>query len=151
MYDVWENINADQRRWELVRDKVAESVYVVCYHTYKNIIACKSKESFYEAIIRAYTFEENHLYDHLNTVLCRQHQADYRPTASDLALGPYVLMYQLLLLFWNQLHKERRVTYRRMCVSPDDVHQYQVGTKFAGCPLFPLPLKSRKHSIFQHA
>jgi hypothetical protein len=40
-------------------------------------------------------------------------------------------MYQLILLFWNQLHKERRVTYRRMRVSSDDLAKYQVGTRFA--------------------
>lgn len=40
-------------------------------------------------------------------------------------------MYQLLLLFWDQLHRERRVTYRRMRVSREDLHQYRVGTKFA--------------------
>ena len=40
-------------------------------------------------------------------------------------------MYQLLLLFWSELHKERRVTYRRMALSAGDLGQYQVGTKFA--------------------
>lgn len=131
LYDVWENVDAVPGRWKAVQDKVAEAAYVVCHHTYKNIIACPDKESFYGAIISAYTFEDSYLYDHLNTALRRQHQADYRPTADDLALGPYVLMYQLLLLFWDQLHRERRVTYRRMRVSPEDLHQYQVGTKFA--------------------
>lgn len=131
LYDVWENVDAVPGRWRTVQNKVAEAAYVVCQHTYENILACQNKESFYGAIINAYTFERNYLYDHLNTALRRQHQADYRPTADDLALGPYILMYQLLLLFWDQLHRERRVTYRRMRVSPEDLHQYRVGTKFA--------------------
>lgn len=71
------------------------------------------------------------MYDHLNTALRRQRQADYMPTADDLALGPYVLMYQLLLLFWNKLRKESSITYRRMRVSATDLEKYQVGTKFA--------------------
>lgn len=131
LYDVWENVDAVPGRWTAVRDKVAEAAYVVCQHTYENILACQNKESFYGAIINAYTFEDSYLYDHLNTALRRQHQADYRPTADDLALGPYILMYQLLLLFWDQLHRERRVTFRKMRVSPEDLDQYQVGTKFA--------------------
>jgi hypothetical protein len=40
-------------------------------------------------------------------------------------------MYQLLLLFWNKLHRESCVTYRRMRVSSDDLAKYQVGTRFA--------------------
>lgn len=131
LYDVWKNVDAVPGCWKTARDKVAEAAYVVCQHTYENILACQNKESFYGAIINAYTYEDSYLYDNLNTALRRQHQADYRPTADDLALGPYVLMYQLLLLFWDQLHRERRVTYRRMRVSPEDLHQYQEGTKFA--------------------
>lgn len=83
LYDVWENVDAVPGRWKAVQDKVAEAAYVVCHHTYKNIIACRDKESFYGAIISAYTFEDSYLYDHLNTALRRQHQADYRPTADD--------------------------------------------------------------------
>lgn len=131
LYDVWKNVDAVPGCWKTARDKVAEAAYVVCQHTYENILACQNKESFYGAIINAYTYEDSYLYDNLNTALRRQHQADYRPTADDLALGPYILMYQLLLLFWDQLHRERRVTYRRMRVSPEDLHQYQEGTKFA--------------------
>lgn len=131
LYDVWKNVDAVPGCWKTARDKVAEAAYVVCQHTYENILACQNKESFYGAIINAYTYEDSYLYDNLNTALRRQHQADYRPTTDDLALGPYILMYQLLLLFWDQLHRERRVTYRRMRVSPEDLHQYQEGTKFA--------------------
>lgn len=129
--EVWQNVNAVPGRWKVARDKVAEAAYVVCEETCNNIKACKRKQEFYEAIINAYTIEENYLYDHLNTALRRQRQADYMPTADDLALGPYVLMYQLLLLFWNKLRKESSITYRRMRVSATDLEKYQVGTKFA--------------------
>ncbi|XP_048776682.2 uncharacterized protein LOC125680920 [Ostrea edulis] len=129
--DVYNKIDTSNSHWKLVRDKVHESVYVICHQTCLKIRECESKERFYTAIINTYTEEKSYLYDHLNTALRRQRQTDYRPTADDLALGPYVLMYQLLLLFWNKLHKERRVTYRRMRVSSDDLAKYQVGTKFA--------------------
>lgn len=61
LYDVWENVDAVPGRWKAVQDKVAEAAYVVCHHTYKNIIACPDKESFYGAIISAYTFEDSYL------------------------------------------------------------------------------------------
>jgi hypothetical protein len=129
--DVYTNIDTSDSYWKLVRDKVHESVYVICDQTCQKIRGCESKEGFYAAIINTYTEEKSYLYDHLNTALRRQRQTDYRPTADDLALGPYVLMYQLLLLFWNKLHKESCVTYRRMRVSADDLAKYQEGTRFA--------------------
>lgn len=132
LQDVWRKINSVPGRWKIARDKVAEAAYVVCNETCNKIKACKNKQEFYSAIIKTYTIEENFLYDHLNTALRRQRQGgDYMPTADDLALGPYVLMYQLLLLFWNKLKRETCITYRRMRVTAEDLNKYQVGTKFA--------------------
>lgn len=72
LLEVWQNVNSVPGRWKVARDKVAEAAYVVCEETCNNIKACKRKQEFYEAIINAYTIEENYLYDHLNTALRRQ-------------------------------------------------------------------------------
>lgn len=129
--NIFTRIDTSESVWKVIRDAVYESVYVICDQTCTRIKGCERKDQFYTAIINTYTQEDTRLYDHLNTALRRQRNKDYRPTADDLALGPYVLMYQLLLLFWSELHKERRVTYRRMELSAGDLEQYQVGTKFA--------------------
>ena len=130
LHDVWKKIDTKPGAWEVAQRKVAEAVYVVCEETHQIILECTDKNSFYKAIICAYTDEWNNLYYHLDSVLRRQRHTDYQPRADDLALGPYVLMYQLLLLFWSKLHKERRVTYRKMKISPEDLDKYKVGTKF---------------------
>ena len=57
-------------------------------------------------------------------------QQGYRPTGEDLAMGPYCVMYQLLLLFWGDLPQERKPTYRKMMMRPEDADQYRVGTQF---------------------
>jgi len=128
--EIYRDMNSSATRWKAIRDKICESVYVVCDDTYEKIKACTTREDFYQAVIKTYTVEENYLYDHLNTALRRQHKHDYRPTASDLALGPYVVVYQMLLLFWNNLRREINPTYRKMKICSQDLQEYKLGTKF---------------------
>ena len=129
--NVWRRIDTVQGHWELVRDKVAEASFVVCQRTSDKIKECKSKEAFLDLMIKIYTEEDNRLYDHLNTALRRQREDDYMPTGTDLALGPFVIMFQLLLLYWGKLSRENRTTYRKMLVTDEELEKYEIGTKFA--------------------
>lgn len=77
-----------------------------------------------------FTNEETRLYTCVNTALRRQRAYGFRPTAEDLVLGPYILMYQLLLLFWVKLEKESKTTYRKMILSKSHQDKYRKGDKF---------------------
>ncbi|CAG2226475.1 unnamed protein product [Mytilus edulis] len=89
-----------------------------------------SKECFFAGIINTYTNEATYLYTDLNTALRRQ-TLGYCPASDDLALGPYIVIYQLLLLFWDELEKESQQTYRRMILCDKDVAKYKKGVKFS--------------------
>lgn len=128
--EIFRDMESSEARWKAIRDKICEAVYTVCDMTYRRIKECTTRIQFYEAIINAYTIEENYLYDILNTALRRQRREGYRPTAIDLAIGPYVVIYQTLLLFWPNIPRERATTYRKMLVSQKDIDKYVVGTKF---------------------
>ncbi|KAL3855257.1 hypothetical protein ACJMK2_014473 [Sinanodonta woodiana] len=45
-------------------------------------------------------------------------------------MGPYAVMYQILLLFWGELKRENVITYRKMLLTGHDLEKYQVGVKF---------------------
>lgn len=128
--DVFNNIMTSDPIWKEVKEKVCDTVYVVCKENYRKIKQSKTRDDFFETIIDTYTAEENYMYTYLNTAFRRQRVKHYRPTADDLALGPYAVMYQMLLLFWNKLPRERLTTYRKMLLSAADIAMYQVGKTF---------------------
>ncbi|KAK3092631.1 hypothetical protein FSP39_005159 [Pinctada imbricata] len=142
--EIFIDMESSETRWKAVRDKICESVYTVCDMTHGRLKACTTREQFYEAIINAYTIEENFLYDILNTALRRQRREGYRPTAVDLAIGPYVVVYQTLLLFWSKITKESATTYRKMLVSQKDIDKYVVGTKFVWLSFVSSSVEYRK-------
>lgn len=116
--------------WRTVRDKLCESVYLSSFDFGEKINKCKSRDEFFKAIINVYTHEQTRLYDVVNTALRRERARDFKPTSGDLALGPYILVYNLLLMFWNKLGKESRTTYRKMLLSKRDQDKYLKGVKF---------------------
>lgn len=89
-----------------------------------------SRENFYKMIVTAYTIETNYLYTYISTALRRQASTNYKPTGDDLALGPYTVMYQMLLLFWEKLAPESGTTYHQMKMLQEDIDMYKEGTEF---------------------
>ena len=128
--DVFNDINCSDHRWKEVRDKVCDAVYVVCEDNYNKIKKSKNRHEFFQAIINTYTMEENYMYTYLNMAFRRQKETTYLPTGSDLSIGPYAVMYQMLLLFWPELKREHRKTYRKMLLTKEDCDQYVNGKRF---------------------
>lgn len=128
--DVFNDIASHEDRWKRVKDIVADSVYPVCIEKATDIRNCQTRDEFFSQVIRAYSNEDNTIYAYLNMAFRRQRQDDYRPTGDDLAMGPYAVMYQMLLLFWNRLGKEEGVTYRKMKMTATEVDMYVPGTRF---------------------
>ncbi|XP_053391686.1 uncharacterized protein LOC128554428 [Mercenaria mercenaria] len=128
--DIFQDINNSEKRWKEVQDKVCDSVYVVCEDNSNRIMKSSSRHEFFVNIIDTYTEEENRMYTFLNLAFRRQRDKNYRPTGDDLSLGPYAVMYQMLLLYWPDLPRESGETYRKMLLVKSDVDQYAVGKRF---------------------
>ncbi|XP_071178773.1 uncharacterized protein [Mytilus edulis] len=127
--DVFKHVNTGNN-WIAVRDKVAQALYSSCEEASKVVSQCTTKLDFYRRIVNVYTDETTQLYTNMNTALRRQRDTGFKPTANDLALGPYILMFHLLLFCWRDLVRERTKTYRKMKISAKDLAKYQPGTKF---------------------
>lgn len=116
--------------WATVKEKVCDSLYTVCKPAVKVLKGATTQQEFYGKIINVYTNEDTQLYMYLNTALRRQEERNYRPSAKDLGLGLYILMFHLLLLYWRPLTAEKGTTYRRMLLKESDGKRYQKGTQF---------------------
>ena len=127
---IWTDIQTSQSRWREIRDVVADAVVPVCRENSQNIKDCKTRHELFVAIINTYTLEENYMYTYLNMAFRRQRQEKYEPTGADLALGPFAVVYQMLLLFWSELHREGTTTYRRMKLKHADCNEYTKGKRF---------------------
>lgn len=91
---------------------------------------CQTPNEFFKAVINLYTREDFDLYAGVNMALRRQRSADFKPTSEDLAFGPYVLVLQTLLWFWDELKYESSITFRKMLLSENDLDKYQKGISF---------------------
>ncbi|KAK3598104.1 hypothetical protein CHS0354_002103 [Potamilus streckersoni] len=128
--DIFNDLNTSENRWEEVCNKICDSLYVVNQNPAAALTKCANRKEFYQSIIKTYTIEETYFYTQMNTALRRQEMSGYKPSANDLAMGPYIVMYQILLLFWSDLGRENLKTYRRMQLTEKDMKKYQVGVKF---------------------
>jgi len=128
--DIYRKLCRDKGQWKKMQEVVADSVFAVNEKQSNNISFCEDRETFFRQVVQIYTFEANSIYTHLNMAFRRQRATDYRPTGEDLAMGPYCVMYQILLLFWDELKAESKTTYRRMKLKKEDLDQYQVDTDF---------------------
>ncbi len=61
-------------------------------------------------MIRLYT--GNWVYGEINKAMAREFQPDYKPTAADLALGLYALLFDITITFWPALDTNCYKTYR---------------------------------------
>lgn len=125
LQDIFNDMMLSDERWKQIMNKVCDSVFVVCEENYKNIVKSKTRLDFFKSIIDTYTVEQNYMYSYLSTAFRRQKKVKYRPTGHDLAIGPYAVMYQMLLLFWKELPRESGTTFRQVLMLETDARQYQ--------------------------
>lgn len=125
LYDIYLDLNGNRNRWKEVRDIVADAVYTVNEAKAMSIGDSESKEEFYFKVVNSYTDEHNSIYSFMNKAF-RKREKD----GTDLALGPYCVMYQILLLFWKELPRENLRTYRKMMMQQKDTDQYKKNTAF---------------------
>ena len=87
------------------------------------------EQRFFARAVKLYT--KDHIYREVNTSLRRQSQGStYKPTADDLALGPYTLLLDTLLFYWSELNSVSTTTYRGMTLGESDIQMYAKGTQF---------------------
>ena len=129
MAEIFEYVDTNEN-WVAVKEKTCDSLYAVCKPAVTVLKDTQTKEEFYSKIINVYTNEGTQLYMYLNTALRRQEEKSYNPTANDLGLGPYILMFHLLLMYWNKLVPEKLTTYRKILVKEAVCRSYRRGTRF---------------------
>ncbi|CAG2209828.1 CA150 [Mytilus edulis] len=129
MEEIFKHVDSKEN-WSKVKEKLCDSLYTVCKPAFESLKAARTKEELYTTIVNVYTNENTKLHIFLNNALRRQEERVYRPTANDLGLGPYILMFHLLLMYWNKLIVETGITYRRMIVKDNDCRRYQKGAQF---------------------
>lgn len=129
--EVFKSMNTTEM-WETAKEQICKSVK---YHKDDSKIIeliepCKTRNDFFKVIIHLYTREDFALYAGVNMALRRQSLADFKPTSEDLALGPYILVLQTLLWFWDDLKCESKITFRKMLLSKNDLDKYRGNTSF---------------------
>lgn len=130
LQDIYKDLQNNPHRWVEVRDVVADSVFTANSDKADAISGCDTMDKFFDRVVKSYTDEDNTIYRFLNMAFRRQKQTGYRPTGEDLAMGPYCLVCQMLLLFWHDLPPESGITHRKMKMCVTDLDQYKVGKKF---------------------
>lgn len=89
------------------------------------------EQRFFARTVKLYS--KDHIYREVNESLRRQSLVacgSYKPTADDLALGPYSLLLDVLLFYWNELTQVSDITYRGMGLNENDLKKYSIGTRF---------------------
>jgi len=147
MEEIFEYVDTNEN-WLVVKEKTCDSLYTVCKPAVTVLKDTQTKEQFYSKIINVYTSEVTQLYMYLNIALRRQKERSYRPTARDLGLGPYILMFHLLLMYWNKLVPEKLTTYRKILVKESDCRRYQRGTQFVWLSFISCSVDLNKAELF---
>ena len=104
-------------RLKNVENEVINSLYGFDANSAK-ILRVNTTRLFYGKIIKLYT--GNHVYMEMNKALKREALFDYntyRPRSSALHFGPYALMLDSVLTFWNELTPYNEITYRGVSVN----------------------------------
>ncbi|XP_071146298.1 uncharacterized protein [Mytilus edulis] len=104
-------------RLKNVENEVINSLYGFDANS-ANILRVNTTRLFYGRIIKLYT--GNHVYMEMNKALKREALFDYntyRPRSSALHFGPYALILDSLLTFWNELIPYTEITYRGVSVN----------------------------------
>lgn len=115
--------------WMKIRDIIYDYAFVI--DAGATIGNSQTRQDFYEAFIQVYTNEDTWFYDIMNTALRKQKTVNYRPSGNDLAIGPFITAFQMIILFWDKLPRENGVTYRQVLLSETDLKKYKKGMTFA--------------------
>ena len=87
------------------------------------------EQRFFARTVKLYS--KDHVYREVNESLRREGQGrNYKATADDLALGPYTLLLDTLLFYWDELRRVSTQTFRVMNLSSDDQNMYKKDTQF---------------------
>ena len=91
------------------------------------------EQRFFARTIKLYS--KDHVYHQVNESLRRQSIPTndgrrYRPTADDLALGPFSLFLDVLLFYWMELTRVSTKTYRGGYLKDSDIKKYTKNTRF---------------------
>ena len=115
--------------WTGAREKISSALSACCKAAADDLRSeSTDEEKFHASIVRLYS--RDYIYKAVNTSLRRQGQKDYKATGDDLAVGPYNLMLDILLFYWNDLSPVSDTTYRGIKLSAEDLKKYTVGTQF---------------------
>ena len=115
--------------WTKIRDIIYDYAFVI--DRGEAVGKSKTRQDFYRAFIQVYTDEDTWFYDTINTALRKQKTANYRPSGNDLAIGPFITAFQMIILFWDKLPRENGVTYRQVLLSENDLKKYKEGLRFS--------------------
>ena len=132
MFDILQKIYRTMNTtdsWMKIRDIIYDYAFVI--DAGQTIGNSQTRQAFYEAFIRVYTDENTWFYDIMNTALRKQKTTNYRPSGNDLAIGPFITAFQMIILFWDKLPRESGVTYRQVLLSEADLKKYQAGVEFS--------------------
>ena len=115
--------------WEEAKEKISSALSAFCKAASDDLRKeSTDEEKFHASIVRLYT--RDYIYRTANKALRREGQEEYKATGDDLAVGPYDLMLDILLFYWNDLNPVSETTYRGLKMSDDDLKKYSKGTQF---------------------
>ena len=121
--------------WKRAMEKTSSSVCAYCkaagdfLSTDEPNSKTTPETRFFACAVKLYTKQNVHR--EVNRSLRWQGQdGNYKPAASDLAWGPYILLLDTLLFYWNELNPVSTTTYRAMTLTDSDLQMYAVGNKF---------------------
>ena len=116
--------------WMEAKKEISLSISAFCKAAGDELFGKESTDEteFHNNIVRLYT--RSHIYRTVNKSLSREGQKDYKATGDDLAAGPYDLMLDILLFYWEDLNPVSDTTYRGVNLSADDLKKYSEGTQF---------------------
>ena len=133
--EVFKHVDAESSHQKYAMNKTSSSIYAFdkaaadFLSTDVKFPGTTDEQRFFARTVKLYT--KDHIYREVNTSLRREGQkGEYKPTADDLALGPYTLLLDALLFYWGELKPVSNTTYRGMTLKPADLEQYAKGTQF---------------------
>ena len=117
MQTIFHYINTSNN-WIKTRDNVSLTVQQFCNELgnelwSRNELVVDSKEQFFKRVINLYT-EETLVYREMNRMLRLQDVSiqGHTTNGSELSLGPYALLLNAILMYWNVLKRYTGRTYR---------------------------------------
>ena len=145
MRDVFEFQHDDPQHWIVARDKTSYGLGEVCMGAARDLKKYGSDEkTFFQEVIKIYT--RAYLHRPVNSAFVSDRANVSSRKGTDHKLGPYVLMLDALLFYWDELTPYAGKTYRAGRLSDKDLGEYQHGTQFVWLQ-FVSSLKSEEKAV----